>query len=167
MIKAKKKICKSCGEERYLFSKGMCRLCWGKDKAFNPSNKLSAAANKPLSRKSNTDIPPRTKSRSQQEKTYKIVCDMIDQESRDNGNWKCYFCGGDFREGIVIDHHHLFGREGEKLTKKSDIVLCHRACHDQYHHKSCHDIHWYVDWLEKIEDERPELYNKELIKYNK
>ena len=27
MIKSKKKICKKCGKEAYIFSSGMCKLC--------------------------------------------------------------------------------------------------------------------------------------------
>ena len=166
-MKQKKKICKICGEERYLFSKGMCRYCWGKEKGSEMRNNSSQLMNKPLSRKSNTNIPLRTKSRLQQERTYKIVCDMIDKEAKENDNWKCFFCGEKFSVDTTPDHHHLAGRENDKLTKKSDIVLCHRVCHSQYHDKSVHSIPWYIDWLERIKDSRPELYEKELIKYNK
>lgn len=43
MIKRKKKICKDCGKEKYIFSKGLCQLC---------STKNSSLRQTPLKKKS-------------------------------------------------------------------------------------------------------------------
>lgn len=37
MIKRKLKKCKSCGADRHIFSKGVCKFCWAK--SYNPPQK--------------------------------------------------------------------------------------------------------------------------------
>ena len=161
MIEPKKKICSKCGTPQYLFSGGMCRYCWGVSKMNAPKPPHDGTA-PPIKYK----IPNRTKKRKDQELEYSILCGIIDTEAKESGKWKCFFCDGKIK-GTKADHHHLLGREGDALIRKENIVIAHRNCHAQYHQRSIHDIHWYVDWLERIQISHPWLYEKELIKYNK
>jgi hypothetical protein len=169
MIPRKKKICKSCGEPCYLFGKGMCESCYRKSRAYaevsdharNTVNKTPERAVEPPKYKSNGKIPFRTKKRSYAESGYnKIIKEMNQQKGI-----VCFFCGGKMKK--PEDHHHIYGRDGDRLTDRENIAHAHRDCHSSYHDKSVHNIHWYVDWLERISVTHPELYTKELIKYNK
>jgi hypothetical protein len=169
MIPRKKKICKSCGEPRYLFGKGMCESCYRKSRAYaevsdhvrNIVNKASASPVEPPKYKSNGKIPLHNKKRSTQALEYNKIIKEMDQQK----GIVCFFCGGKMKE--AEDHHHIYGRDGDRLTDRANIVHAHRDCHSSYHDQSVHNIHWYVDWLERISLSHPELYDKELIKYNK
>lgn len=121
----------------------------------------------PLSFKSKGKMPLRTKKRLQEEKEYILLKGRMRTEEREKGNWKCFFCGNRFRVDAHPDIHHLFGRENEHLLDRPNLVFVHRNCHAKYTHDSVHKISWYVEWLERIKDSRPVLYEKELIKYNK
>lgn len=53
MIKRKKKVCTSCGEERYIFSRGRCQLCASKSykKPKQTSEKKKSAKEKQANRR--------------------------------------------------------------------------------------------------------------------
>jgi hypothetical protein len=176
MIPRKKKICKGCGQETILFSRGLCQPCWRKQRSLaevssfareailnTPNSPVEPPkrANKGITNKSNTSVPFRTKKRSQQEKIYHGIIQEMDREK----SIKCFFCGGKMNH--PEEHHHIDGRDGERLTDTHNIVHVHATCHYWYHNRSVHSISWYVDWLERIQESHPDLYNKELIKYNK
>ena len=167
MIKAKKKICIDCKNERYIWSHGRCKTCDAIHRNSKAQSKTSISEIEPLYLKSNTTIPKRTKKRSDQEKEYAIICGIIDREAKESGNWKCWFCGSRFQNGHRVEHHHINGRENDRLTRKEDLRLVHHDCHASYHNKSIHKISWYPEWLERIKDSDSKLYEKELLKYNK
>ena len=169
MIPRKKKICKSCGEPRYLFSKGMCEQCYRQSRAYaevsdharNTVNKTPKRAVEPPKYKSNGKMPLRKKKRSEQEAEYNKIIKEMDQQK----GIVCFFCRSEMKR--PEDHHHIYGRDGELLTDRANIVHAHRDCHSKYHSQSVHKLNWYIDWLEVISTTYPELYTKELIKYNK
>lgn len=156
MIKRKKKVCVDCGEERYIFSKGRCELCARKASYKAPNRPIQ-----PLSRKSNGKIPLRTKKRSEQEKTYRLICEEMDKVKVKT----CFFCGDEI-EGRP-DHHHLIGRDGDALTLRKYIVHAHRKCHDEYHTVSVKKITWFLDFINRLSDLDVGLAEKEMEKYNK
>ena len=171
MIKRKLKICKVCGEPKYLFSKGMCRYCYNKemlkqrDVRSIPVKRPESPV-KPLSTKSNR-IHPLSPKRANTNQEYNAIVKKMKDDAREDKDAVCFFCGGHFKERSVIDCHHIFGREGEKLVDRENLVLVHRECHSKYHSLSVHKINWYPEWLERIKDTDPKLYEKEIIKYNK
>jgi hypothetical protein len=79
----------------------------------------------------------------------------------------CFFCGEGFKQHERPDHHHLKGRENELLTSDKYIVLCHRKCHDAYHHSSVHKVWWYNDFLDRIKEIDDRLYYREILKLDK
>ena len=165
MIERKKKICKECGTPQYIFSKGLCRRCWGKSQKQPLS--LRQTPYKPLSPVKRYNIPKRTPKRLNQEREYSIICEVIDREAKESGQWKCWFCGGEFRKDYKPDHHHVNGRDGDQLTMKKGIKLAHRSCHKSYHDRPVAKIRWFNDWLERMRYERPDLYEKEKLKLEK
>lgn len=165
MIERKKKNCKECGTPQFIFSNGMCRMCWGKNHIM--SNKAPQRPYKPLSPVKRYNIPKKTKKRLNQEKEYSIICGMLDDEAKASGKWMCWFCGNKFRLDYSPDHHHVYGRENDALLNKNDIKLVHRRCHDQYHHSPVGKIKWFSSWLDRICHENYKLYEKEVYKYQK
>lgn len=55
MIKYKKKICKSCKKEKYIFSKGMCKEC--SRKQYKRINKISKPKSKKLNELRSIEYP--------------------------------------------------------------------------------------------------------------
>jgi len=154
MIKRKKKICKKCGKDAYLFGLGMCQRCYTQFKA-------TESYHKGTSRKSNTKIPPRTKKRLEQEKLYHEITARMDEQK----NKKCFFCGKGMKR--PEDHHHLKGRDGDLLTDPTYIVHVHRDCHFEYHYKSVIYISWFKDYLGRLKDTDMVLYERDKMKLSK
>lgn len=161
IMKQQHKICKSCGKERPLFSKGMCLYCWRKHNIQNVHVDHRNKPVEPLSHKSKGKMSLRTKKRSQEEYWYhKIVSEMNKKEKK-----VCIFCGKPM--GRAEDHHHLIGRDGDLLTNKKYIKHAHRKCHAQYHNNSVWDIVWFLGFVKRVRKIDTKLADKELNKYNK
>jgi len=108
-LKQKKKICKICKQEKFLFSKGRCKECSMKDW-------------KPI-KKSNKAIPIFSESRKERNKKYKILRDeyLLSHPL-------CEVCNQ--RKATSI--HHKRGRDGDNLFSYflSVCTNCHRYIED-------------------------------------
>ena len=107
----------------------------------------------------------RTPKRTKQEAEYKRLCNEIDKEAKEKGEYNCFFCG----KPIVGDciHHHLDGREEKLLTDKENIVVAHGTCHQEYHDLPVRKQKWRETFLENLRAKNMRLYFKEREKDNK
>ena len=162
MISRKKKICKECGDEEYLFGLGLCLRCYQKQKRKEAIEKQKQAHTAlKVSKWGNTTF----KRRKSQETAYTALCKQIDQEASDAGKFKCFFCSKDITG--AYSHHHLKGRDGDLLTDKRYIVLAHNSCHYQYHNYPVKKIPWFLDYVMKVKEIDSLLSYKEMLKYDK
>jgi 5-methylcytosine-specific restriction endonuclease McrA len=108
----------------------------------------------------------RTPKRTKQEAEYKKLCDEIDKEAKEKGEYRCFFCGKDIKGRA--DHHHLDGRENEHLLDRERIVLAHNQCHVQeYHGMSVRKQSWREVFMDNLRAKDLRLYFKEREKENK
>ena len=162
MIKRKKKICKGCHHEKYLFGNGLCDYCYKKAQI-----RSKGAPNKPIQRRSPLkgskvplegksrsmalNIKPRSEKRADQEKEYKkIKREMLKKKQ------PCFFCGKEIKD--KPDIHHLKGREGSLLIDKKYLVVVHRRCHTTYHDMSIEKWPWKEEFLERVREVSEEIY---------
>lgn len=170
MIKTKKKICKICGEEKYLYARGMCKICTlqenmqkAKEKPIAQirstfsfkGHKSATKDKKPSLRKA---MAPRTSKRQKQEVEYAQVKKRVQQQPN------CFFCGEPVKNG---DDHHLKGRDGDLLTDEKYQVHCHRQCHNDYHFQSIHKWKWRDTFFKNLKKVDKKLLAKELFKMYK
>ena len=149
MIQRTLKKCKSCGQETVIWGHGRCRRC----DALYKANKAS------------TLIKPRTDKRKQQEAEYKKICDEIDREAIENKQTECLFCGKPIKGRA--DHHHIIGRDGDKLTEKKYIKRAHHKCHMDYHGVSAKKILWWDGYLLRVKKIDEKVYLRDLWKLDK
>ena len=172
------KTCSAPGCTNPVFNNkyGLCRFhLWlspeYREKALKKKRESPFKVPKPTAKARSTkkgyNIPPESKKRLKQRKTYKEVCDEIDKEAKANGTYKCFFSGKDI-EGSC-SHHHLKGR-GRFYTDKEWIVLAIEEYHHAYHHWSIEKLvqqDWYEGFLNRLLDKSKVLYRKEIIKQEK
>lgn len=112
MIKRKKKICESCKDERYIFSKRMCLFCYNKN-----------FVKKPIQKK-NTPIPKRSKKGIKEDRIYYKLAKKFKE---DNPYCKAKLNGCTH---LTTDVHHMKSR-GINLNKiEYWLPLC-RNCHNK------------------------------------
>jgi len=110
----------------------------------------------------------RNPKRVKQEEEYRKVCNELDQELKDNGNWRCFFTNSHLPD--KASHHHLRGRTGSLLTDKQFIVPVLDNPHLLYHDMSVDklsQLSWYPVFLENLRRKSETLYQKEIDKTNK
>ena len=105
---------------------------------------------------------------SSEEREYKKICDAIDKEAKETGQYVCFFSG----EPIVgkADHHHLLGRDGDLFADRNLIVLAKREHHRAWHDKGleyCSQQPWWDDFLIRLKMKSEYLYGKVIDKLNK
>lgn len=111
MIPRKKKTCKVCGREDYIFSKGRCKPCAQKAYANNaqttpqPPTKI-----KPISDKQAARLREYRKVRDEFMKTHSV-------------------CQVDGCKNIPTDVHHMRGKIGDLLTDVNFFLAVCRGCH--------------------------------------
>lgn len=103
----KKKICKKCGNETLIFSKGLCKFCW---LILNPPD-LKSSSIKKVSREMESKL----------EKYNRLKKEHFLEHPN------CARCG----TTEDVDLHHANGRKGQNLFKYF-ITLC-RRCHRWVH----------------------------------
>lgn len=94
--------------------------------------------------------------------------DLIKENDSDGKVHYCYFCSKTILG--TINHHHLAGRDGEKIIDKKYLVDAHVQCHFDYHNLSVERLKrlgWWFDYLNRLRLLDESLYNKELNKENK
>lgn len=107
MIIRKKKWCKGCESEQFLFGKGLCKSCYNKTQ----TNGIQ---------KSDTKIPKVSKNQKSREVKYQGL-----QRVYLETNPICECC----RTAKSIEIHHKAGRDGNNLFQHF-LAVC-RACHDR------------------------------------
>ena len=111
-----------------------------------------------------TNMRRRTKKRAKQEMEYKDVLKVMDC-SLIKDCFYCFFCG-EIIKGKP-DHHHLNGKENERLIDPVYLVHAHRTCHMMYHNNPVNKIPWFSQFLERLKGIDDELYYRETFKLNK
>ena len=158
------KTCKAPGCRYPVFSHGYCRV----HQWMRKDEKHLMKASKQRSRKKWANIPSVSKKRSKQLKSYSELCEEMDKRAVANKEYVCFFCGGEV-EGRA-DHHHLNGKENQRLTNDKYLVLAHRKCHSDYHSLSVEKLmkkDWYEGFLDRLLTKSRFLYRKEIIKQEK
>jgi len=159
-IKRVRKICSGCGTPQYIFSKGLCRYCWGKAQ-LNINSKAPQPKQNRIKPKSYTNIPHRTDKRLNEEKEYRKIIARMDKQK----NIHCFFCGE--KMGKPEQHHHLNGRDNDHLTEEKYIVHVHSRCHSFYHDSSTVYMRWFDGYLERLADIDIDLAYRESLKKDK
>jgi hypothetical protein len=105
MIKRKKKVCKNCNNERYLFGKGLCEACY----------KITSGKPIPISK---VEIKKVSSKESKRQRAYKELRDSYLEKHP-----LCESCSTSRSSEI----HHKKGRIGENLFNHF-LAVCH-DCH--------------------------------------
>jgi predicted GIY-YIG superfamily endonuclease len=111
-------------------------------------------------------INKKSKKREAQLSEYKENTIIPDEDTNKRGEKICFFCDTEIKG--QVSHHHLNGRDGEKLNDKKYIVDSHNTCHVHLYHSSSLDLitklNWYQGFLLRVKDIDVELWEKELLK---
>lgn len=134
MIKKKKKVCKTCGELEYVWSKKWgCKKC-SIEQGLNPQKsdffakenvesrkKQRADAKKNILRK--TKIKAVSTKRQRENQSYSVLRNMYLRQHP-----KCERCGAD-----ATEIHHRSGRTRERLNDSTMFMSTCRQCHRYIH----------------------------------
>ena len=157
------KICKLC--TRNVFGGGYCayhqfiRRKKGGD-LYKPKPRIKSK------------IPQESKKRKVEHKRYLEQVSEFRIESKENGSYKCYFCGGDEGKemGMWLCVHHLEGREGKYINKET-FVWTHNYCHNIWHFASMEELkeqEWYnEEFLTRLKAKSIVAYSKQMRKEEK
>lgn len=120
-IQHKKKICKGCKTEQYLFGHSLCKFCYNKKKTKEKIEKLKAEKpkkskpTKQVSKKHRTDLNEYTKVRAAHLKIHS--CCEVGLPG----------CSGDDTRLLTI--HHKKGRIGDLLLDTDHFLVACLSCH--------------------------------------
>lgn len=105
MITPKKKICKCCGTEQYIWARGCCKQCSSKD--YKKVNKISDK-------------------QAEQNKILHTIYGVMDS----NTNKKCFFCGSINN----LTHCHLIRRSYSQKLIVHPLNIVHACldCHNKF-----------------------------------
>lgn len=107
-----------------------------------------------------------TPKRQEQVKEYNT---MIKAKDDDGKPHYCFFCTK--RIWGTISHHHLEGREEDKLLDDGLLVDSHNGCHVfKFHSWSVHKLKlelWWDGFLIRLKDKSEIAYDKVMEKFNK
>lgn len=103
--------------------------------------------------------------RAKQTKEYNKLCEELDKHLKEAKLFNCFFCDKPITGRA--DHHHLFGKENERLTDFTYIVIAHRECHSMFHDNPIKKIPWFLRYLDKLRDIDEQLFNREAMRINK
>lgn len=123
-MQRKKKLCKCCNTEQYLFSKKLCFVCYRKEypEKFQIKNKTGYFSSK------KTKVKKTSKRQEERLKKYRLLRDEYFKQVPE-----CEFVGDD---GVKcrsreIDLHHKEGRVGARLFRS--FMSCCRKHHMEIH----------------------------------
>lgn len=140
MIKVKKKICKSCSNERVIFSKGRCRSCAQKED-YKPIKKQSEK------RRTNGDV------------LYLQARKELKQEWLGKGWTTCLFSGEPLSG--KWECHHLLRRDGELLYDKKYLSFVRRKYHNMWDDmpiKKLMEQEWWGGFQARLKERCPDAY---------
>lgn len=158
MIKQKKKTCKSCGEQQYLFSKGRCKRCWALDQKSKPSKKSR--------KKKNYIKAASTKNTYSDSKGYRYTKQEIDDKVREakqikkdqffekHGYYFCERCGKS--DCLPLDLSHLISVKEAQESGRTEIAWDVKNI--EFHGRECHG-----EFENQSKKDREKHYLKKLI----
>ena len=156
-IPRKKKICKGCGKEKYLFGHGMCKFCYQKDRAKNISRK---PIRKSRMKKSSTTNTFKSSSgyRYTKEQIDKNIAEAKQKKKEQffdkHGYYFCEICGQN--DCKPLDSSHLVST---KYAQDNAMVEISWDVDDiEYHGRKCH-----MAFESKSDKERMEAYMRKKI----
>ena len=159
-VKGSKKICNMDGCTSPLFARGWCRFHYGTEYLLGKQAKKAP--------KSYT-IPRRTDKRASQERKYHLNRKVFIQREREAhpiGRIFCIFCDRQITGEPSL--HHADGRDDESILDETFWFLSHNHCHVfEYHSKSCNDIYWWDNYMFRMKNINPEIYQKDLLRQSK
>ena len=159
MLKKKRKICSEDGCDKIVHWAGFCRYHYA-TKQLAPKNN-----EKPPQR---PQLAHRTKKRTAQEATYSTNRKTFIEAERDQhpqGKIFCIFCDKEIIGEPSL--HHAFGRDADLILDEAFWFLTHHKCHMDYHSMSYNDIPWWNNYMFRIKNINPVVYQKELIRIEK
>lgn len=137
MIQRKKKKCKGCGEDKYLFGRGLCQYCYGKDQSKRNSGKVKKSKSISQISTQNTFSDSYGNRYTKEEINAKVSeakRNVIERQKDTYGYNFCVTCG---RSNCTpLDASHLVSvNEAQNLGKveiawdEADIIPEGRNCH--------------------------------------
>ena len=106
-----------------------------------------------------------TSKRAKQTTEYNKLYRELDKHLKESKLFNCFFCGKPI-EGRA-DHHHINGKENDRLIDLKYLVIGHRQCHADYHNLPVSKLPWFESFLDKLKNIDLELYYRESLKLNK
>ena len=159
-VKRSKKICSMQGCSTPLFARGYCRFHYGTEYL------LAKQAKKPHK---SYNIPRITAKRSSQVTKYhsnRKLFIMAERESHPEGKIFCIFCDKEILGEPSL--HHAIGRDDESILDEAFWFLSHNHCHvDEYHAMSCNDLWWWENYMFRMKNINPMVYEKDLKRQEK
>lgn len=162
-MKHSKEICLGCDNLRYIVNKThtLCQTC----------NRLRLDSQKTGSKKGTYTIKPVSDKQKKKLDEYRKTREAKRKDQIEGGYYKCYFCNDDLVDyNGRIDTHHTLGRDGDLLSKYSNLFFTHRICHTMYHSydvKSLFKTSWYMDFLMRVRKLSDNVWEKEKRKIEK
>jgi hypothetical protein len=114
------------------------------------------------------NIPPESKKRKKEHKTYLEQIKLFWKEAVNDGTNYCFFCGEKMESRDNV--HHMKGRTGNYYLDKEFWGNAHNECHGDYHFKGVEWLmqqFWYKGFLDRLRLKSEELYQKEFKKQDK
>ena len=183
------KQCKADGCTNNVFSHGYCQrhgYMWKKptplkrtaikqsnklsNKLDNVSSKVGKKLDNSLHKKRYTKSVKRTSSkRSQETALYEQAKINVRKKLQEKAKWKCFFSNIELEDSFN-EFHHLMDKHGSLLYDENNIRPAMRSFHNDYHQKTIGYLleqKWYQDFLVRIKDEFPEVWEKEQRRISK
>jgi len=108
--------------------------------------------------------------RIEQENKYRDIKKIKKTDLINENKWVCFFSNIMLDEDMEYGWHHLMGRDNEDVFDYDNIFPALWEYHNSYHHDSIDklvDAKWYVDFLVRIKDTNPNVFNKEINRITK
>ena len=112
----------------------------------------------------------KSKTREEDEKKYRKLCQEVYREKKESISLTCFFCGKPINKSTGCDFHHIRGRDGTLYITKQYLEVSHRQCHTKFHSLSVAQLEkeeWYDDFLQRLAEIDEISYNKQIEKRNK
>lgn len=130
MIKSKKKICKKCGKETYIFSKGMCKLCQPKKPLSKKKSSISKISSKGIIKKE--------EKKKWLEELHQWEFELWDKREDKNGYCYCFETGTPmhrslYRQNLCV-YSHCFSKSTHKkwAMEEWNLLIVLPGIHNQW-----------------------------------
>lgn len=158
MIKQKKKTCKSCEKQQYIFSKGRCKRCWALDQK-SKSSKKSGKKKRSIKFSSNTNTYADSKGNryTKQEIDQKVrEAKQLkkDRFSKKHGYYFCERCGKS--NCLPLDLSHLISVKEAQESGNTELAWDVRNL--EFHGRECH-----LEFENQSKKDREKHYLRKLV----